>query len=79
MKYLAAFAAAFLLSVFAFVFAQGSSYQLGDKVADFTLQGANNQTVSLSNFGSAKTVVLVFTNNQCPYAKLYENRLLTRA
>ncbi|MEJ8802888.1 thioredoxin family protein [Pontibacter sp. H249] len=77
MKYFAAFAAAVMLNVFAF--AQSGGYQLGDKVANFTLQGANNQTVSLSDFASAKTVVLVFTNNQCPYAKLYENRLVTLA
>ena len=77
MKHLAAFAAAFFVTAFAF--AQGGGYQLGDKVANFSLQGAKNQTVSLSDFANAKTVVLVFTNNQCPYAKLYENRLVTLA
>ena len=77
MKHFAAFAIAFTISAYAF--AQGGGYQLGDKVANFTLQGANNQTVSLNDFASAKTVVLVFTNNQCPYAKLYENRLVTLA
>ncbi|WP_439881530.1 thioredoxin family protein [Pontibacter sp. MBLB2868] len=78
MKYLAIFAAACLLTVG--VFAQtGSGYQLGDKVGNFSLKGANNQTVSLNDFANAKTVVLVFTNNQCPYAKLYENRLVTLA
>ena len=77
MKHIAAFAAAFLVTTYAF--AQGGGYQLGDKVANFSLQGAKNQTVSLSDFADAKTVVLVFTNNQCPYAKLYENRLVTLA
>ncbi|GAB3828387.1 thioredoxin family protein [Pontibacter rugosus] len=77
MKHLASLATAVLLSLSSF--AQSGGYQLGDKVADFTLQGVNNQTTSLSNFTNAKTVVLVFTNNQCPYAKLYENRLVTLA
>ncbi|MCJ8165177.1 thioredoxin family protein [Pontibacter sp. E15-1] len=77
MKYLASFATAFLLSAGAF--AQSGGYQLGDKVANFSLKGSNQQTTSLSDFASAKTVVLVFTNNQCPYAKLYENRLVTLA
>ncbi|MFD2513785.1 thioredoxin family protein [Pontibacter locisalis] len=75
MKYLAIFAAACLITAGAL--AQNSGYQLGDKVANFSLKGSNNQTVSLNDFANAKTVVLVFTNNQCPYAKLYENRLVT--
>ncbi|HEY4651759.1 MAG TPA: redoxin domain-containing protein [Pontibacter sp.] len=75
MKLLATLAAALLFTVSAF--AQGGSYQLGDKVADFKLKGANNTEVSLNDFANSKTVVLVFTNNTCPYAKLYENRLVT--
>ncbi|WP_266204219.1 thioredoxin family protein [Pontibacter kalidii] len=61
------------------VFAQSGGYKVGDKVADFTLQGTDNQSVTLSEMADAKTVVLVFTNNQCPYAKLYESRLVTLA
>lgn len=76
MKYLAISTLALLTSFAAL--AQTGGYQLGDKVANFTLQGSN-KTVSLSDFANAKTVVLVFTNNQCPYAKLYENRLVTLA
>lgn len=75
MKYLASFAVAFLVT--ASIFAQGGSYQLGSKVADFSLKDSQNKAVSLSDFANSKTVVLVFTNNQCPYAKLYENRLVT--
>lgn len=73
MKQLLTLATALLLATGAH--AQG--YKVGDKVADFTLQGTNNQSVTLSELADAKTVVLVFTNNQCPYAKLYENRLVT--
>ncbi|MDX5481843.1 MAG: thioredoxin family protein [Hymenobacteraceae bacterium] len=62
-----------------YTFAQSRGYQLGDRVANFTLQGSNNQTVSLQDFADAKTVVVVFTNNQCPYSKLYESRLVTLA
>ncbi|WP_299985082.1 thioredoxin family protein [uncultured Pontibacter sp.] len=74
MKYLASFVVAFLVT--ASVFAQGS-YQLGSKVADFSLKDGQGNAVSLSDFASSKTVVVVFTDNQCPYAKLYENRLVT--
>lgn len=77
MKYLASLATALFLSVGAF--AQSGGYQLGDKVANFSLKGSNNQSTSLGDFANAKTVVVVFTNSQCPYAKLYENRLVTLA
>jgi len=77
MKHFASLAAAILLSISAF--AQSGGYQLGDKVADFSLKGSNNQATSLSDFASSKTVVLVFTSNQCPYAKLYEKRLVNLA
>ncbi|MDX5348167.1 MAG: thioredoxin family protein [Hymenobacteraceae bacterium] len=73
MKILATFAVAFLVTLS--VFAQGS-YQLGQKVQNFTLKDASNKNVSLSDFANAKTVVLVFTTNNCPYSKQYENRLL---
>ena len=53
-----------------------TGYQLGQKVNDFTLKDSKGQDVSLSNFKEMKTVVLVFTNNQCPYSKLYEKRLV---
>ena len=76
-KCFASLATAILLAASAF--AQSGGYQLGDKVADFSLKGSNNKATSLSDFTNAKTVVLVFTNNQCPYAKLYENRLVTLA
>jgi peroxiredoxin len=77
MKYLATIAVSLLISAGAY--AQSGGYQLGDKISNFSLKGIDNQTVSLSDFGNAKTVVVVFTNNQCPYAKLYENRLVTLA
>ena len=73
MKHLTAFLTFLLLS--GSVLAQG--YQLGQKVANFTLKDANGKNVSLSDFAGSKTVVLVFTNNLCPYSKLYENRLLS--
>lgn len=64
---------ALLLSFSAFA---QSGYQLGQKVNDFSLKDSKGQEVSLSNFKDLKTVVVVFTNNHCPYAKLYEKRLI---
>jgi peroxiredoxin len=75
MKYLASFIVALLVT--ASVFAQRGGYQLGSKVADFSLKDGQGKSVSLSDFSNSKTVVVVFTDNQCPYTKLYENRLVT--
>jgi peroxiredoxin len=74
MKYLNTFLVALLLSVSAIA---QTGYQLGQKVADFTLKDSQGQNVSLHDFSNTKTVVIVFTNNLCPYSKLYENRLMS--
>lgn len=55
-------------------FAQ-SGYRIGSKVDNFTLKDAQNQAVELSNFKDAPLLVVVFTSVNCPYAKIYENRL----
>lgn len=57
--------------------ASPTPYQIGDEVADFTLQNVDGKPVSLSNFPSAKGFVIVFTSNRCPVAKAYDNRLIT--
>jgi peroxiredoxin len=52
-------------------------YNIGDKISNFTLVNAmDNANVSLSDYASSKGVVLIFTSNDCPYARLYEKRLL---
>jgi peroxiredoxin len=52
-------------------------YKVGDKINDFSLINAiDNNKVSLSDYSKSKALVLVFTSNECPYARLYENRLL---
>ncbi|WKN33190.1 thioredoxin family protein [Porifericola rhodea] len=45
-------------------------------VDDFTLVNAvDGKEVSLSNVGENKAVVVIFTSNYCPYAKLYDQRI----
>ena len=52
-------------------------YLLGDKVISFTLTNATDNTkISLADYSQSKGVVVVFTNNSCPYSKLYESRIL---
>jgi peroxiredoxin len=71
------FAAALTVSAFVFSAFGQAGYQLGQKVNDFTLKDSNGQNVSLSSFNNTKTVVVVFTNDICPYSRLYENRLMS--
>ncbi len=48
----------------------------GDKAPDFKLKNIDNQWVSLNDYADQKGVIVVFTCNHCPYAKLYEARLV---
>ncbi len=54
----------------------GQSYEIGDKVADFTLKNIDNKMVSLSDFSKEKGVVIIFTCNHCPYSVAYEDRII---
>ena len=56
-------------------FAQGAM-----KIENFSLtNAATNSPVALSDFKAEKAVVLVFMSNYCPFAKLYEDRILALA
>ncbi len=68
-----------LLGTFAFLafsLVLGAGYQVGDKAADFKLQNVDGKYVSLADFDDAKGFILVFTCNECPYAKAYQDRLI---
>lgn len=57
-----------------------SGYRIGDEIYNFTLLNVTNQTaISLSDYNDKKVVVVIFTNNNCPYAKLYEQRIANLA
>jgi peroxiredoxin len=53
-----------------------SGYKVGDKAANFTLKNIDGAMVSLSDFSSQKGVIVVFTCNHCPFAKMYESRII---
>lgn len=47
------------------------------EVPDFALTDVkSDKTISLSNYGSSKAIVVIFMSNTCPYSKLYEDRIL---
>lgn len=57
------------------VFGQ-AAYEIGSPVADFSLKSTENTMVSMENYEDAKGIILAFTCNTCPWAKLYESRLI---
>ncbi|MBK8968244.1 MAG: thioredoxin family protein [Saprospiraceae bacterium] len=53
-----------------------SSYAIGDKAEDFRLQNVDGRMISLADFPDAKGYIIVFTCNHCPYAQIYEQRII---
>ncbi len=51
-------------------------YSVGDKASDFKLENVDGEYVSLSDFEDAKGYIVVFTCNNCPYAKAYQDRII---
>ncbi len=51
--------------------------KVGDKAKDFKLKNATDgKMVSLADYTEAKGFILTFTCNTCPYAKMYEQRII---
>lgn len=65
--------ASLLLTAFTFVH---SGYHIGDTATDFELKNVDGEMVSLSNYENANGYIITFTCNHCPYAIMYEDRLI---
>lgn len=53
-----------------------SQVAVGDKAPDFALKNVDGTMVSLKDYTNEKGVILIFNCNHCPYAKLYEQRII---
>ena len=53
-----------------------AGYAIGDAIQPFSLKNINGKDVALSDYTSAKGFIIVFTCNECPYAKAYQDRIL---
>ncbi len=51
-------------------------YQIGDVAEDFSLLNVNNKMVSMADYKDANGYIIIFTCNHCPYAKMYEKRII---
>ena len=78
MKYLLPFLAIFAFAAFAFTTNSTSvgGVEIGDTAPAFALKNIDGETVSFDSYPDAKGYVVTFTCNTCPYAVLYEDRLI---
>lgn len=66
-----------LLSVFCLAFTViDGGYDVGDTAEDFSLMNVDGTMVSMSDFEDANGFIVTFTCNHCPYAVMYEDRLI---
>jgi len=64
------------LMVSAAMFAEGG-YAPGATASDFKLKNVDGKMISLSDYQAAKGFIVTFTCNHCPYAKAYEDRIIS--
>ena len=55
---------------------RSKGYQIGDVATDFNLKNVNGEMISLESMENTKGYIVVFTSNVCPFAVLYQNRLI---
>lgn len=68
---LACFGIAFLIT--GMIEPQGLN--IGDKAGDFSLANIDDKMVSLESYENTKGYIVIFTCNNCPYAKAYQGRI----
>lgn len=71
---------AILLTVFGIAFiitgmTGPQGLNVGDKASDFSLENVDGTEVSLDSYENVKGYIIVFTCNNCPYAKAYQGRI----
>ncbi len=53
-----------------------TGYKIDEVATDFKLRNVDGKSFSLSDIKGAKGYIVVFTCNECPFAKMYEDRLV---
>ena len=51
--------------------------EIGDNAIPFSLPGVDEETYSLSAYQDKEAVVVIFTCNHCPYARVWEDRIIS--
>lgn len=68
-----------ILSLFSDKSTVVEGYKPGDKAEDFRLKSVDGKMYSMSDYKDAKGFIVVFTCNHCPFAKMYEDRIIALA
>lgn len=78
LKNVSVLAVVFLLSAFTVnkTVISDNGYEVGDIATDFKLKNIDGKMVSLADYKEAKGYIVVFTCNTCPYAVMYEDRII---
>lgn len=67
----------FLLAcLVAFTVTAQTGFKVGDTASDFNLKGVDDKMYSLADMEDVKGYIVTFTCNHCPYAVMYEDRLV---
>jgi len=53
-----------------------NGYKIGDVAEDFLLKNIDGNMVALSDYKDVKGFIITFTCNTCPYAVMYEDRII---
>lgn len=77
-KTMSVFAIVLVMSAFTVstVASGDNGYEIGDIATDFKLKNIDGNMVSLADYKDAKGYIVIFTCNTCPYAVLYEDRII---
>lgn len=59
-----------------FLAMEDTGYEVGDEAMNFKLKNVDGNMVSLSDYPESKGFIVVFTCNTCPFAQLYEDRII---
>jgi len=51
-------------------------FKIGDQATDFSLKNVDGKMVSLASMKGVKGYIVIFTCNTCPYAVMYEDRII---
>lgn len=71
----------FLMAVLAFTLFSATAplpvpYKVGEQAADFSLKNVDGSMVSLKDYKGVNGYIVIFTCNTCPYAVMYEDRII---
>jgi peroxiredoxin len=65
------------ISIFTLISAYSQGYKVGDKAAGFKLKNTEGKLISLTDYPDAKGFAVIFTCNHCPFAKAYQDRIIS--